>query len=351
MAAAFDLPWSEDFELAEGESSLFTLDWWTPTDGFTGYAWEVTYSDAHGGESSAVHESGSPEVGELSDWLISPALNFASLDQIMVRWMERGSLLDSFEGHGLYLSTGSRSPEDGDFVAVEDALPVPESEWARSASYDLSEWAGEPVVYLAWKYVGTDADQWWLDDVEVLELAPDLHASLGWAPNPVHPGESVSLTIALDNHTESEATGLTGTLSLPDGGGTIVEPEVAVESIDGLGSYDLYFTLELDPELHDNRALPLRLELTDGLDSWGFDLEMIVGFPVKLWSHSLSMRMPAFNGFWCGGSRGPDLGHHRPCGSSFGGDPNLGLWTLRRHMNCCCRSRDRCDGFRSSAPT
>lgn len=277
----FTLPFEEGFESESEEASLFQLGWWVPADGYDAYPWKLTGGESHDGEQAALHARGNDGVSELRDWLISPALDFSGASGVMVTWWELGRTTEATEEHGLYISTGSRLPEDGDFVAVEEALPAPEEgEWTRSAAYDLSEWAGEPVVYLAWYYRGSYADDWYVDDIYVRELAPDLDVTLSWDPDPVYAGESTTLSLDLDNLTSAGADSLSGTLSLPEGGG-VLEDDGAVDfgGIDPQGSASLDLGLDIDASTPNSSYLPLALELTDGSETWAFDLQMVVGLP------------------------------------------------------------------------
>lgn len=272
------LPFVEDFELAEGETSLLSLDWWAPSEAFNGYPFQLTSGRAASGQWSVVHPRGPEAAGELVDWLVSPPLDLSTLPAAMVHWMEYGASVDAFEEHGLYISTSERDPAAGTFVPVEAALPAPRSgEWGRSKAYDLSAWAGEPVVYLGWKYRGTAADDWSLDDITVRALAADLQASLLWLPDPVHPGESANLTVVLVNGTAAAATGLEATITFPDGGASAAAPVVPVADIAAEGTGQADFSVTIDPSWPDHSLLPLEVSLSDGTDTWSFPLEMVVG--------------------------------------------------------------------------
>ncbi len=278
-AASVNLPWAEDFELEANQTSLFTLGWWAPSEDFDAYAWEVSPARARSGATSAFHGRTPPEVGAVRDWLVSPALNFSSLPEIMVTWYESGQGTPAMGTHSLYVSTGSRFIEDGDFVPVVEALDrPPEGGWARSQAVDLSAYAGAPEVYLAWVYEGS-GDDWYIDDISVGPLKADLDASLSWDPDPVHPGETATVTVVFDNSTPAGTTNLSATLTLPEGGGVVAEETLPVPDVDGDGSTSVSFELALDPSLHDNRYLPLHVSLTDGTDTWEYDLQMTVGLP------------------------------------------------------------------------
>ena len=292
-AQAAAIPWTEDFELEDGETSLFTLGWWTPSDAFNGYPFQLTENRAASGEVGVVHPRGSASVGELQDWLITPALDLSTLPAAMVTWQELGVSTGSMGSHGLYISTESRDPRDGTFEPVDAELAAPlDGEWGRSKAYDLSAWAGNTQVYLGWRYAAEAGDDWYIDDVTVGPLGPDLTASVLWLPDPVGPGEQAAVTVVLTNEVDTPAEELTASLTLPEGGGTPVESSVPVGTIDGLGSGQADFLIDLDLEQPENRYLPLAVSVTDGEQTWDFDLQMTVGVPSEA-SVSLSLGAPS----------------------------------------------------------
>lgn len=220
--AALPLPFDEDFELGEGELFLYQLGWGSEALGFPGYVWTLSEARAASGTVSAFHAQGVDGVDPMNDWLISPALDFTGQSGVQVSWWEYGASVTDAD-HSLYLSTGSRDPADGQYELVTPLL-VPESgAWGRSQVVDLSAWAGEPVVYLAWVYNGADADDWYLDDISVRALTLDLESVLSWDPDPVHPGQSTTLTLGLDNLAAAEAAELVVSVSAPEGAGSFAQ--------------------------------------------------------------------------------------------------------------------------------
>ncbi len=276
LVQAGALPFVESFELADGQDQLRDLGWVSYEAEFPGYPWELIDS-AVDGELSVRHAVGNGDSSAtMQDWLIAPALDFSSLERIQVSWYEVGTNVELAD-HGLYLSTGGRNPEDGDFELVE-ALEAPDIEWGRSAVIDLSAWAGERVVWLAWRYDGADADSWSIDAVAVEELAPDLSAEVSAHPDPVHPGEEVNLEITVDNATEVEATDVVVSVYADMGDGGVVDESVEFGSIGGLGSSveQLYF--DLAESLSDNSRLPYELTITSGEMSWTQEHELLIGY-------------------------------------------------------------------------
>ena len=271
------LPFTEDFEAPDGED-LYNLGWANDSSGFPGYVWELGEARANSGVTSVVHDRGVEGVSPLDDWLISPAIDLSSTDQVQLTFWEYGQGV-GFANHVLYASTGSRLPDDGDYVEVV-ALEAPLADaWSRSTVVDLSAFAGNQAVYLAWRYQGEYADDWYIDDVSVRSSTIDLDADLSWSPDPVRPGESTTLTLALSNTVELSGGALTVSLALPEGAGTLDVEAVTTEAVGAGATVLAEFELEVDEAWPDNAYLPLVFTADDGTDSWVFEQDMVVGLP------------------------------------------------------------------------
>jgi uncharacterized repeat protein (TIGR01451 family) len=281
LVQALPLPFSESFELEDGEDRLRDLGWVSYEAEFPGYPWELIDGGADGAI-SVRHAVGNGDSSDLmDDWLIAPALDFSTLEDIQVAWYEQGA--DTAQAnHGLYLSTGSRDPSDGDYVLVQQ-LTAPGEDWARSVVIDLSEHAGERVVWLAWRYEGADADSWILDAVTVEELSPDLSAAVASDPSPVHPGDQVNLEVTVSNATTVDATDVVVGLYVDMGDAGVVEDSLELGDVPGGGASvgQIWFTL--DASLTDNSILPYEITLTAGDYSWTQDHELQLGYPSTAW--------------------------------------------------------------------
>ena len=277
---ALSLPFEEDFELEEGQSSLLDRDWWTPSDARDTFAFALSQSQSQSGQLSVFHPRGSGDVPEMSDWLISPPLNLASVDNAMVGWWERVSASD-VSNHSLWISTGERLPEDGDYVEVSTLEPIGVGEWTRYRYIDLSSFAGEELVYLAWRWEGTLADDWYIDDVEVRALGPDIITQLSViAPEaPLAPGDSVTIEISIENLTSGTGENLSMSLGLPDGGGAFEDASPVVPTIDSMGTVTVEATLNLDSDLAANRYLPISVAISDDATQWESTHNILVGVP------------------------------------------------------------------------
>lgn len=270
------LPWTEGFEIGDGRSSLFTMGWQTPSEGFNFYQFTLSTSRAAAGAASAFHARGSAEGDEMIDWLISPPLDFTTLDQIMVTWAESGAATANAGSHGLYIST--TSPDPAAFEPVVEALPLPsESAFGRSAIYDLSAWAGNPTVYLGWRYQAQNGDDWYIDEVRVEQLAAELEPTFSSTPEEVEPGDVVTLRWDLENTTGAPATGWVASVELPAGGGVVDPTSQDIPEVAGGATVPVEFSLTLDPDQPSDRYLPVRLIITDGDRSWTYDERLLLG--------------------------------------------------------------------------
>ena len=289
---ALPLPFEEDFELVEGQSSLLDRDWWTPSDSRDTFAFALSQSQSQSGQLSVFHPRGSADVPEIGDWLISPPLNLSTVDNAMVSWWERVSSAE-VSNHSLWISTGERLPEDGDYVQVSTLEPIGIGEWTRYRYIDLSDFAGEELVYLAWRWEGTLADDWYIDDVEVRALGPDIITQLSVvAPEtPLTPGDSISIEITIDNLTSGIGDNLAMSLSLPEGGGQFENENPEIPTIESNGSVTVQATLNLDLEVAENRYLPIAVAISDDSAQWEDTHNILIG-TVSLFDAELSLNEP-----------------------------------------------------------
>ncbi len=276
LVQALPLPFEEDFELEDSQDDLRDLGWVSYEAEFPGYPWELADDGVDGGLRVRHAVGTGDESDSMDDWLICPALDFSGADRLQVTWYEHGSDPDLAD-HSLWLSTGSRDPADGDFVEV-GALEPPTDEWARSAVVELSDYAGQRVVYLAWRYQGADADSWSIDAVAVQQLAPDLLASVAWGAEPVHPGDDVTLDVTVVNTVDLAASDVVVGLYVDMGDGAVVEDSQELGALAALGETSTSFDFALSGELVDNSRLPVEITIDAGDQSWSQGFELQLGY-------------------------------------------------------------------------
>jgi hypothetical protein len=163
---------SEDFESG---------DW--PPAGWEEYqlnqagGWEQ--GGGHNSDYSAHHEDISGVASE--DWLVSPQIPVGG---ILTFWEKNEWMANYYEYHGIWVSTGSSDPQDGEFIEVAE-YDVEAADWAMR-TLDLTAYTG--TFYLAFKYIGTYATDWYVDDIE-----------MGFSQSREHLGYNVYETADMDN--------------------------------------------------------------------------------------------------------------------------------------------------------
>ncbi len=267
------LPYLADFE----GDSLFSLGWVNVANGFAGYPWDLTPSSPHGGETAVWHARGYEGMSEMDDILISPALDFSGESEPQVTWYHRASAISGAVAN-LWISTGARDPSEGDYQLVGE-IEFPEAnEWERAPVVNLSAWGGEPVVYLAWEYIGANSGDWFIDDVAVTALTCDLMAEFTWSPDTVHAGEDVTLSFSLTNDVDMACTDLQASLSLPEGAGVVTNETVTIVEITESGTASVDFELMIDADWQDNTVMPFTLDIIGADGEWVSEHELVVGW-------------------------------------------------------------------------
>lgn len=276
------LPYLEPFE--DSPSALLReLNWSSVSVATGGYDWQLRDNASQSGARSVAHLAPpGDEPAAIEDWLLAPSLDFTTFDRLQVSWWERGNNAEAVD-HKLMVSTGSGDPADGEFVEVATLPAPPEQEWGRSAVYDLSDYAGEQAVHLAWVYRRAEGevggDDWYLDDIEVTELGPDLRLQdVVWTPDPVRPGESGTLTVTVRNTTAMPASGAQLAVATPEGGAVFTSP-VDIGTFNAITTLDIDVPFTVDEAWPDNSYLPLELELSTDQGTWTWDERMVVGLP------------------------------------------------------------------------
>ena len=270
------LPFEESFELEAGEITLLDMDWWSPSETRDTFQWLLNESAGHTGTSSVYHLRGADGMPELRDWLISPPLDFSTETEIMVGWWEFGLAVDLLEEHSLWVSTGSRLPEDGDFELVE-VLDVPISgEWSRHRYIDLSEYAGEELVYIGWRWNGSNSDEWSIDDVDVRKLAPDLALEIT-SPS-TEPSSDTTVAVIVENLTNGVADDCSTTLNFSEG----VTPAEVIEdgwSIAGQEVILQEFEVTIAAAVNPHQRVPVDAVVVCGEDTWTISDFIQIGQP------------------------------------------------------------------------
>jgi hypothetical protein len=140
---------------------------------------------------------------------------------------------------------------------------------------DLSAWSGERVVYLAWYYEGQNADDWYIDDVDVRALQPDILLVEADAAS-VEPGGQTTVSITLENRSPMTAENLEVSLEMAVEEG-VADGSQAVAILAQGEQTELLFTVDVAVDHLNNAYLPFSVNVSDGTSEWNFDSRLVVG--------------------------------------------------------------------------
>lgn len=137
--------------------------------------WTTTTAMAHSGIRSACVEYGSQDESQ-DEWLITSAINLSQSPGATLLFWEDQQFWNSYgDHHYVKISTTSQTNP----AAFQDLLVMTPNTHTINGfagdpvEVDLSNYLGESTVYIAFVYTGVWADDWFIDDVTILE--PDDH--------------------------------------------------------------------------------------------------------------------------------------------------------------------------------
>ncbi len=158
--------------LFESFETVILPDGWHKIHLGASYSWGGTSSRAQSGNRSIYCKDGAP--GSVQDeYLVSPAMDFTYNIGPSVQWFEdQNDWMTRGGVHYIMVSTTSQTNPDA-FEVVATMTPADHTIPGFGndpVEVDLSAYAGMSTVYVAFRYTGDDADDWYIDDVKVYEL-------------------------------------------------------------------------------------------------------------------------------------------------------------------------------------
>jgi uncharacterized repeat protein (TIGR01451 family) len=125
-----------------------------------GSTWARTTAYYHSGIASAFHVFSA--AGDQDGWLVTPVISVEP--GTYVTFWERSLYPTWYFYHGAWVSAGSCNPVDGDFVEVAEYSNA-STTWTQQ-TIDLSDYEGQDIC-IGFRYQGNDADNWYIDDIEL----------------------------------------------------------------------------------------------------------------------------------------------------------------------------------------
>lgn len=161
-----------DLLYASFEAIMFPPVGWYKIHEGVSYSWARSSAASQDGAYSAYCRDGSPGSAQ-DEYLVTPALDFSYIASPRLGWYEEEANWASRGGtHYIMVSTTSQSDPSA-FEVVLEMTPATHNVAGFSGpmqELDLSAYAGESSVYVAFRYVGDDSDYWFVDGVKVFEL-------------------------------------------------------------------------------------------------------------------------------------------------------------------------------------
>jgi hypothetical protein len=198
----------------ESFENAWPPDGWQMVSHGDGWPWNRSSQRQRTGFFSAYVPNSAP--GQVADEWFVLTTNFSTLAGPTLAWYEsQNNWVERGEHHYIMVSTTSAT-EPAAFDTVLDMTPdnhaVPGFE-GEPIVVDLSAYAGESVVHIAWRYTGDFADWWFIDDVRIFELLEADIAASAALPSGEHfdDGESFTPSATYQNNgynTESFETTL-----------------------------------------------------------------------------------------------------------------------------------------------
>ncbi len=157
--------------LSEGfEGAWPPVDWTIMTSG-ADYTWDQTNAAANSGAFSAWVQYGAQ--GNFQDeWLVTPAVDLSGATMPILSFYEDQAYWDGYGLRHQFLVSTTVPNDPGAFTLVEEHTPANHAINGFGGDpyeIDLSAYVGEPVVYVAFRYEGDWADDWFVDDISIYE--------------------------------------------------------------------------------------------------------------------------------------------------------------------------------------
>jgi len=111
-----------------------------------------------------------PSTNTKDEWLITPAVDLSTATKAYLIFYEDQDYWSGYgEHHQILISTTSQT-DTSTFTLVLDMTPTDHTINGFDGDpmiVDISDFVGNSTVYIAFRYTGLDADNWYLDDVEI----------------------------------------------------------------------------------------------------------------------------------------------------------------------------------------
>jgi hypothetical protein len=143
---------------------------WTIMTTGESYTWDQASGEANSGQASAWVQYG-PQGSYQDEWLVTPALDTSALAGMFLQFYEAEAYWADW-GYIHSIAVSTTVPDDpAAFTTVVSWTPADwvVQGWGVPVEVNLSAYAGNETVYVAFRYEGEYADDWYIDDVWIYE--------------------------------------------------------------------------------------------------------------------------------------------------------------------------------------
>jgi len=144
------------------ESAFLPSGWDTLTRGVSSNNWVQATDKVYEGSYSAKITYAKNEADA---WLVTDTLDLSPFSSCILSFWGRDTFADFYQYHGIWASTTSQT-DTSTFSEVSAIAATAEGTWTKS-TVDLSTYAGDDTVYVAFRYNEDDGTNWWIDNVYI----------------------------------------------------------------------------------------------------------------------------------------------------------------------------------------
>ncbi len=204
----------------------------------TGDSWYRTYTKAHSGGYSA-KVSFYPSSNTKDEWLVTPAVDLSTATKAYLIFYEDEDYWSGYGDHHQILVSTTSQTDTSTFTLLLDMTPGGHTINGFDGDpvvIDLSSFVGNSTVYVAFRYTGTDADNWYIDDVEIY-VPYNVDARPVALLNPEYSPSTFTPTVRIQNYGLDSISTVPVRLKFEDPYGNIVYDQTATYT-GSLGSFD-----------------------------------------------------------------------------------------------------------------
>ncbi len=143
------------------------------------------WSTASGNPAPSLRHGDIPVTGIVSNWIVTPMLALPNINQIQFScdFIPFVTAPRTYYYTGAFISKGNRDPASNDYVEIAPCPGVPG--YLNPVSADISQYSGNPSVYIGFLYVGTNSHRIYLDNVKVIGTVTGVDNAQLAGPSPI----------------------------------------------------------------------------------------------------------------------------------------------------------------------